>query len=327
MKCQNVVIGLDVGGTKISAGIFEQDGNLVSKKIKQQSNLKGSQVVQLGVELVDDLSEEAKRRGFSVEALGVCVPGIYHPREKTVWAPNIAGWEDFPLHTQMTEMVKDPSLPIIIDCDRSCYILGECWQGVAKGCTDAIFMAVGTGIGAGILSGGHILTGHSGAAGAIGWLALEPSYDNKYDLYGNFEYYASGNGLARSALETLNKHQDYNGLLASIPSHQLSSHDVFRALEQNDKVAKIVIEKAIEYWGMTIANLVSIFNPQKIILGGGIFGPGVQFIGKILEQAQNWAQPISFGEVELVESALKGDAGLYGAGYQAIMALSNNRHG
>ena len=69
MKCQNVVIGLDVGGTKISAGIFEQDGNLVSKKIKQQSNLKGSQVVQLGVELVDDLSEEAKRRGFSVEAL------------------------------------------------------------------------------------------------------------------------------------------------------------------------------------------------------------------------------------------------------------------
>lgn len=88
-----------------------------------------------------------------------------------------------------------------------------------------------------------------------------------------------------------------------------------------------MIEKAIEYWGMTIANLVSIFNPQKIILGGGVFGPGVQFIGKILEQAQNWAQPISFGEVELVESALKGDAGLYGAGYQAIMALSNNRHG
>lgn len=327
MKNQGAVIGLDIGGTKISAGIFKQNGELVSRKIKHLNNLKGSQVVNLAGELVADLSEEADRQGCKVKALGVCVPGIYHPQKKTVWAPNIDGWEDFPLYTQITNIVNDVSLPIVIDSDRSCYILGECWQGVAKGCTDAIFMSIGTGIGAGIISGGHLLNGHSGVAGAVGWLALEPPYDTKYDPYGNFEYYASGNGLARSALEALNEHKEYDGILASIPATHLSSQDVFRALEQNDKVAKIVIEKAIEYWGMTIANLVSIFNPQKVILGGGVFGPGVRLIEKIWDQAQKWAQPISFKEVELVESALKGDAGLYGAGYQAIRALSNNQHG
>src|ERR1035438_1715892 len=102
----------------------------------------------------------------------------------------------------------------------------------------------------------------------------------------------------------------------------LTARDVFSAYDRGDPVAKEVLVQAIECWGMTVANLVSLFNPEMIIFGGGVFGPAAQFLGDIYAEAQKWAHPISIKQVKLQASKLGGDAGLYGAGCLALQAQS-----
>ena len=111
----------------------------------------------------------------------------------------------------------------------------------------------------------------------------------------------------------------YNkSILKNIDPDLLSAKDVFDAYEVGDKLSKKVIANAIECWGMAVANLISLFNPEKIIFGGGVFGPAVKFLDEIYIKAKRWAQPISVQQVQLQGSALGNDAGLYGAGWLAL---------
>jgi glucokinase len=107
-------------------------------------------------------------------------------------------------------------------------------------------------------------------------------------------------------------------ILSSRNPDELSAKDIFNAYDTNDKLAIMVINNAIEYWGMAVANLVSIFNPEKIIFGGGVFGPALKFLDAIYDEAKKWAQPISMQQVKLEGASLGNDAGLYGAGYLAL---------
>ena len=248
----------------------------------------------------------ARAQRAGVSAIGVSVPGISYSKTGKVWAPNIPGWEDYPLRREIRSAVQDQTIRIAIDSDRACYILGETWRGGAKGCRNAIFLAVGTGIGAGILMDGRILRGAHDIAGAIGWLALNRPFQRKYVGCGCFEYHASGAGLAKVANELGHK--------------ELTARDTFAAYDRCDPLARRVIAQAVEFWGMAVANLVSLFNPEKIIFGGGVFGPGAKLLGDIYAEAKKWAQPISIKQVKLQPSKLGGDAGLYGAGYLALQA-------
>ena len=94
---------------------------------------------------------------------------------------------------------------------------------------------------------------------------------------------------------------------------ELSTSHVFEAFDRRDPIALQVIDDAIQFWGMATANLVSLFNPETIVFGGGVFGPAVRFLDRIGEEARRWAQPIAMQQVRLVASTLGGDAGLYGA--------------
>ena len=245
-------------------------------------------------------------RRLNVTAIGVSVPGISYSRTGKVWAPNIPGWEDYPLRRELLAAVQDKRIRVAIDSDRACYILGETWRGAAKGCRNAIFLAVGTGIGAGILIDGQVLRGAHDIAGAIGWLALDRPFRREYVGCGCFEYHASGNGLVKVARE--------HG------SDGLTAQEVFAAYDRGDRAARAVIAQAIGFWGMAVANLVSLFNPEKIIFGGGVFGPGARLLGEVYAEAKKWAQPISIRQVKLQASKLGGDAGLYGAGRLALGA-------
>src|SRR6185436_14112253 len=98
----------------------------------------------------------------------------------------------------------------------------------------------------------------------------------------------------------------------------LSAKDVFEAYEMGDELSKKVIANAIKCWGMATANLVSLFNPEKIVFGGGVFGPALKFLDQIYLEAKKWAQPISIQQVKLEGSLLGNDAGLYGAAWLAI---------
>jgi glucokinase len=308
------VIALDVGGTKIAGALFSNEGVPADKILDSVSGKKGEAVGQVILEQIRFLMKLADPCRERVEGIGICVPGIYHPEEGTVWAPNIRGWEAYPLYEEITEAIKECP-PLLLDSDRSCYILGEVWKGNARGCKDAIFLAIGSGIGAGILVDGHILRGSNHIAGAVGWLALDRKYQPEYSKYGCFETHASGDGLARMAQKKMASAPEYQGLLRS--KKQPAGEDIFAAYVREDPIAKEVINNAIEYWGRGIADLISIFNPEKIILGGGVMGSSKPFLEQMKTEAARWSQPLSFNKVSIEFAGLGCDAGLYGAAYLA----------
>lgn len=317
-------LGIDLGGTKVSAAIFDQSGNMGERDHFLLEGRGGSDIGELIVSLCDSVCKKADLSKESIKGIGVCVPGIAYSTTGNVWAPNIPGWENYPLKRELSEAF--PNSIIAIESDRTCYIVGEEKVGSAKGCKNAIFLAVGTGIGAGIMIDGMVLHGKSDIVGAIGWMALKPPYDEEWEACGCFETHASGEGIAKQAKKIL-RHQsysDYNGKLREIPIDEITSYEVFENYFKGDPVASKVIETAIEMWGMATANLVSLFNPELIIFGGGVFGPAIPLIGRIYEEAKKWAQPISINQVKFLPTALPKEAGLYGAGALAIRATNKN---
>jgi glucokinase len=312
------VLGIDLGGTKIAGALFTESGVLIGKESVALNGKGGREVGRLIKDLVKKFFDGSSPGEIS--ALGVCVPGISRTSSGTVWAPNIPGWDDYPLLKELQEVCV--SVTVVIDSDRACYILGETWKGAAKGCNDAIYLSVGTGIGAGILINGAILRGAQDIAGCIGWMALDGPFKEKYVSCGCFEHHASGEGIAKVCRELLQEATEYKGILNIKALDEISAADVFSAYENGDGVAREVMEQCIRYWGMAIANLISLFNPEKIIMGGGVFGPATGFIPQIKEEAVKWAQPISAAQVSIESSSLGGDAGVYGAAFMALKALN-----
>jgi glucokinase len=310
------VIGMDLGGTKLASAIFKNDEIILQKNLAINKR-KGLEVSEIIINQIIEFLEYSKQNDIQISAIGISVPGIAYSKTGNVWAPNIKGWEDFPLLEEIRKNIGK-NIQIKIDSDRACYILGEVWKGAAKDCKDAIYLAVGTGIGAGILANGEIIRGANDIAGAIGWLALDRPFQNKYISCGCFEHHASGEGIAKITKELLQENPEIKSRLREKNISEITSHDVFAASDNGDELAEKVLNIAIEFWGMTIANLVSLFNPEKIILGGGVFGPAIKFMDRINDEAKKWAQPISITQVEITSSSLGSDAGLYGAGYLAL---------
>lgn len=309
-------IGIDLGGTKLSGAVFSPQGKILHREVHPLAGSEGPEVGKAIRELIARL----RTHQASLAGIGVAVPGISHATTGRVWAPNIRGWEDYPLRDELRSSIAEPSVPVTIDSDRACAILGESWLGVARGCANAIFLAVGTGIGAGILAHGNILRGAHDIAGAIGWLALNRPFREPYASWGCFEHHASGDGLARVARELLAVETDYQGPLRKLDPSTLTAQTIFELHPGRDRIAVETLRQAVAYWGMAVANLVSLFNPEKIVFGGGVFGPALEFLPQIREEAERWAQPISMKQVLLEPSALGADAVLTGAAYLGLGA-------
>lgn len=313
------ILGIDLGGTKLSSAVFNEDGQILFKEILPIGSKQGAEVGMLITSQIKKLTNDPT---FQITSIGICVPGISNSQEGTVWVPNIQGWQDYALLKEVKAVAG--TIPVTIDCDRAGYVLGEVWQGKAKGCRNAVFLAVGTGIGAGLLVNGAVFRGAHNTAGAIGWMALNSPFEEKYVKCGCFEHYASGEGIASLTRKMVNEQTTYQGQLKDNDIECLTSHNVFTAFHNNDPIAVNVVHTCVEYWGMAVANLVSLLDPEMIIFGGGIFGPAIPTIPLIKEEARKWAQPISMSKVKIEVSALGGDAGVYGAGFLALENLRQN---
>ena len=312
------VIAIDLGGTKLAAALFSENGDILISETVQLEKREGKEVGSLILHQANHLLQKAIKKDIAVSSLGICIPGIAHAKTGTVWAPNIPGWDDYPLLEELQNGLENKNIKVKIDSDRACYILAEVWKGNARGYSDVIFLSVGTGIGAGIIINSQVLRGANDIGGAIGWMALNKPFDQKFISCGCFEYNASGEGLIKVAKEFIVNKRFPESILSSKDITRLSAKDIFNAYDANDNLAIAVINNAIEYWGMAVANLVSLFNPEKIIFGGGVFGPALKFLDAIYEEAKKWAQPISILQVKLEGAALGNEAGLYGAAWLAL---------
>lgn len=313
-----MLIAIDLGGTKCAGAAITYEGKIMHRDKKPITGLSGEKVAQVIRNMIFRLKDKVSS-AYKITGLGISVPGISYQQSGKVWAPNIPGWEDFPLKAYLRDHLDD-SMVIHVDNDRACSISGETWLGVARGYKNAIFLTFGTGIGAGILIDGKILRGSSDIAGAIGWMVLDDQYPEDYRRFGCFEYNASGDGLSRLARDVSGR-----GLASGLTPGRLRSEDIFRAYHANDPLAVETIRYAVEYWAKAVANLVSIFNPEIIIFGGGVFGPGLELLGSIYETSKKWAQPVAINQVKLVGGKLGNDAQLAGAAKLVLDTIETSK--
>jgi glucokinase len=313
---QQLFIAIDLGGTKCAGAAITESGEIKHKTKDKITGLAGLEVSKMIYSTITKLTDMFSS-SLQLSGIGISVPGISNQEEGTVWAPNIPGWDNYPLMADLRTWLS-PSLTIHIDSDRACSICGEAWLGVAKGHKNAIFLAFGTGIGAGILIEGKVLRGKSDIAGAIGWMALDHYYPDGYSQFGCFEYNASGDGLVRLSRDIYQQKK----INTSMDLENIHAEDIFKAHDQRDPLALETIHAAIDYWAKAVANLVSIFNPEIIVFGGGVFGPGLKLLDRIYERSKKWAQPVAIKEVRLVGGQLGTDAQLLGA---ARLVMDNKK--
>jgi glucokinase len=224
-------------------------------------------------------------------AIGVIVPGIYEPSTGNVWAPNLWGKDFHPLHKVLKEEL---TVPVAIGSDRTGSVLAEQWCGAASGLQDVLFVAIGTGIGVGILSRGKPLEGARGIAGAAGWMVVGGSWKAEYSACGGWETEAAGPSLARrSGME--------------------SAEAVVAAARAGDRNALDALDQTSDYLALGIANLIAMFDPEMVVLGGGLMQASELMLERIRSQALCWTQPIAAKHVRIEKTALGEDAGLLGA--------------
>jgi len=288
------VLAIDLGGTKLTTAVVDQDG-CVSGRIKRSSVRTGlgDSVEQIQSAILESLQASQTPE---VQAIGLIVPGIFNRRTGEAWAPNLWGHAHFPL---LAELSGRLGWPITIESDRAGYVLGEQWLGAARGLRDVIFLAVGTGIGAGILSGGRLLHGSGSIAGAVGWFALSPVHREAYEEMGCWEAEAAGPALARRL-------------------DLATAEDAIAAARRGDLAAIAAVEETACFLGLGIANLVSILNPEMVVLGGGLMQSGDLFLPTIRRVLGKWAQPIAAQHVQIELTQLGEDAGLLGAARLAL---------
>ena len=289
---------MDVGGTKIAAAVIDSDGNARAKiKVSTEQHDTAKSIHQIA-EIARRAADESRVSWSDIGACGIAVPGIYYAASGKVWAPNLPGWDNISLRDDLAAGLP---VPIVIDSDRAAYVTGEQWLGAARGLSDVIFLAVGTGIGAGIISGGRLIRGADDIAGAVGWFALDPRKQEIYKRVGCFEAECAGPSLARRSADGQ------------------STEAIIEHARQGQATAQQIVGETIHYLAMGVANLVSVLNPLMIVLGGGLLQAGDLFLEPLRREMLEWAQPIAAKQVRLELSRLGEDAGLLGAARLAFL--------
>jgi glucokinase len=212
-------------------------------------------------------------------------------------------------------------LPVFVEYDGHTAVLAEYWLGGGKGFHSVVDVIIGTGIGGGMILEDRLVRGFNRLAGAAGWFVLagDPNLrDERAHSIGFWEAMAAGPGLALQAQADLGLHPDSR--LAQL-TNPLTAIDIFTAGEQGDEFATQLLDRLAGQLGLGIANIVSLVNPEVVILGGGMGSRCKRLLPTIREVIQRWAQPISARAVQLKTSALGGQAGLFGAAYAAWLRL------
>jgi glucokinase len=319
--------GIDVGGTKIASALFTREGEISAREKVPIDKAGGDAAAVQIAERIQALAKAAAESGGRLAAVGICVPGIAYSASGKVWAPNIPGWDQYPLLEKIQGSAPDVRIPLALESDRSAYVAGEAWRGAAAGAADAVFLAVGTGIGAGIISGGRILHGHEDIAGAVGWFGLDPDFKAEYAAMGCFEAEASGNSLARKARERLGQGRASSMLdLAGGRLDAVTAEVVAAAARAGDTLAFEIVAEAVLYLGMGIANIVSLLNPEIVVVGGGLFHAADVLLEPVRLAVGRWAQPLAARGVRIELSRLGEDAGLYGCGRLAWQYHQDGGH-
>jgi len=317
------VLAVDLGGTKVAVALLSPQG-VILQRAQEPTNQEGpfpliSQIIRLlrGVLVESGLSVQ------DIKGVGIGIPAVLAPEtDFVIWGPNLNGWRNVDLRGTLG---RELECPVYVEYDGHAAVLGEWWQGAGRGYHSVAMIIVGTGIGGGLILDGKLHRGHDRLAGAVGWFALTSdadASDPRRQSIGHWESLAAGPGIAQRAARLL---PDYPTSSLQVYSEtDLTAKHVFKAARQQDPLAIRVVQETAQLIGLGVANVISLVNPEIVVLGGSI-GCQPELLLPVQTVATRWAQPASASSVKILLSQLGSDAGLLGAGYAVWIRSQSER--
>ncbi len=321
-KIDNLILGIDLGGSKILTAVVKPWGDILSS---DESATPATEKHEVVIQSIIDSAHSALTQAgciiSEISAIGIGAPGISNPEAGILFtSPNLPGWRNVLLR-DIIQNKLDKKAFLINDANAAA--LGELYFGSAQGAHNFIYITLSTGIGGGIVIDGKIYTGAIGTAGEVGHMTIDDNgplcnCGNK----GCWEALASGTALAREA-----KHRIKEGAKTSIlkyvggDAEKVTAHIIHIAAEQGDKLAKDLIARTGYYVGVGLANLINIFNPELIVIGGGLSNIGDMLLKPAFKEAAERSYKEAFQAVRFASAGLGRNSGVLGAAAFAVQEM------
>lgn len=300
--------GVDIGGTTVKIGLFDEEGLLLDKwEIPTVKDNEGASVLPDVAKSLLAKLQEKKISLSDIAGIGVGAPGAVDDEGTLVGGAVNIGWKPFNIPEAMSAYI---SVPVKAANDANAAAFGEMWQGGGKGCQNMVAVTLGTGVGGGIIVNGNILTGATGAGGEIGHIHMNDEETESCGCKnkGCLEQYASATGIVRLAERRLAKDETPSMLREG----ELSAKSVFDGVKAGDEVAIEIATQFGEYLGKGLAAVACVVNPEIFVIGGGVSKAGEILISFVEPVFRKYA----FGPCRGAKFALAklgNDAGIYGA--------------
>jgi len=300
---QSCVIGIDVGGSSLKCGLIDHSGKILDCFLQP---LDGAETEQAVIKyMVNAIQQCAQQTEQAISYVGIGFPGIVDNNVIIGGADNLPGFENLPLGDILKQ---ETGYDVLIDNDANMMGYGELAYGAGKGCTDIVFITVGTGIGGAVVINGQLHGGFKNRGAELGHIILQHNGTPcTCGAKGCFEVYASVTALVNNYRElTAHKQLAVDGKV------------IVDKYIQHDAHAILAMHNHFDYMATGIASLVNIFSPQKIVIGGGISEAGAFYIQEISKRVQHTAMPATMQHTTLVSASLGNRAGMLGCAAKAL---------
>ncbi len=312
------IVGVDIGGTNIVVGVVPLEGGQPAglRTLPTEAVHGPAFVIKRVAEMVEQAIEEclASQGGSSADIAGVGI-GSPGPLDRetgiVINTPNL-GWRDLPLRDLLSEAV---GIRAELDNDANCAAYGEWWLGAGRDVDQLVGITLGTGIGGGIVLDGEILHGASDAAGEIGHMTIEfTGRKCKCGNYGCLEAYCSGPNIAARAREGIEAgSESILTRLAGGDPDRITAATVYEAAVQGDAYANEVMFETAKILGAGVANLINVFNPQAVVIAGGVTRAGDHLFAPLRTEVRRRAFRSAYDACRILPAQLPDTAGVIGA--------------
>lgn len=303
-------IGVDMGGTKLLAGVADEQLSVHHRTQRTIAGLDQAALIDVAVEAVEEAREQA---GGEVEAVGFGIPALLDRRTGTAVIAINLHLADIRFADVMAERL---GLPVFVDNDANVAMLAEHRVGAARGCQEAVMLTIGTGIGGGLILGGRLYRGSVGSAAELGHTVIQadgPPCQGNCPNRGCVEVLASGTALAIEATR-IAAEQPHSALAEALrDGYSLAGPLVTELAHDGDGAAIEALELVGTRLGVAIANFVNIFNPEVVVIGGGVMAAGELLLAPARAEVARRALPPSRDVVRIVPAELGVEAGMIGA--------------
>lgn len=314
-------IGIDLGGTKIGTGVVNQAGQVKSQDYRPTEVLKGRDaVIERMIDAAHLVMAKAGLATEDISGVGIGAPGPMDiPAGMLTEPPNLPGWRDVPLRQIIANALN---VPTFLENDANAAGIGEYLYGAGRGTQHMVYVTVSTGIGGGLILNGKIYHGVTGGAGEIGHMTILPNGPHcGCGNRGCLESLASGTAIAREGQDLVNRGLPTRLVeVARDHPYGITAKDVVDAMYLGDPYAAEIITQAMQYLGIGMANLVNLFNPQLIVIGGGLSNLTNAMLVPVRRGIILHAFPSAAAQVQVKLAELGDQVGIVGAAGAAMMA-------